>query len=69
MDIKENKTKILSPWLIRSSKICSKIKFVGSMWNLNDRVVLVVLNPTQLISHETDLVCSQKHAMSIFSDR
>lgn len=48
----------LSLSVIRCSKNSSKFKFVGSVWNMNERVVLVILNPSQLTSREIDFVCS-----------
>ena len=44
--------------MIRGSKNSSKLKVVGSMWNLNYHVVLAIQNRSQLVSHKMEIVCS-----------
>lgn len=61
--------RVYSHPLIRCSNFFSKFKVVRSVWILNNCVVLIILNLAQLISRETDSVCSQKHVLFVFLNR
>lgn len=56
-------------YLIECSKNSSKFKFVRSMWNVDDYVVFIILNLTQLISHEMNTRCSWTHALLTFLNK
>lgn len=55
--------------VIRCSELCSKIKVIIMVWNLNDYIVIVILNPTQLVLHETNSVWLKKWVLSTLSNR